>query len=219
MITKTDFIAGAIKYITLNRARFYLDVWFDFVTQYVPRIIHTALVFLPFVVVMWRSLSWGRYQIETFIKWKHSPRHMAHCEGNMMTSSNGNIFRVTGPLCGEFAGPGEFPAQRPVTRSFDVFFDLRLNKRLSEQPWGWWFETPSWSLWHHRNESISQWGQWPGALMFSLICAWRNGWASYRDPGDLRRHRDYCYATVMLTLLLMIIYRVSDRQIPLTQGQ
>ena len=39
----------------------------------------------------------------------------------MMTSSNGNIFRVTGPLCGEFTGPGEFPTQRPVTRSFDVF--------------------------------------------------------------------------------------------------
>ena len=38
----------------------------------------------------------------------------------MMTSSNGNIFRVTGPLCGEFTGPGEFLAQRPVTRSFDV---------------------------------------------------------------------------------------------------
>ena len=30
---------------------------------------------------------------------------------------------------------GEFPAQRPVTRSFDIFFDLRLNKRLSKQPW------------------------------------------------------------------------------------
>ena len=69
----------------------------------------------------------------------------------MMTSSNGNIFRVTGPLCGEFTGPGEFPAQRPVTRSFDVFFDLRLNKRLSKQPWGWWFETPSWSLWRQCN--------------------------------------------------------------------
>ena len=69
----------------------------------------------------------------------------------MMTSSNGNIFRVTGPLCGEFTGPGEFPTQRPVTRSFDVFFDLRLNKRLSTQPRGWWFETPSWSLWRHRN--------------------------------------------------------------------
>ena len=69
----------------------------------------------------------------------------------MMTSSNGNIFRVTGPLCGEFTGPGEFPTQRPVTRSFDVFFDLRLNKRLSKQPWGWWFETPSWSLWRQCN--------------------------------------------------------------------
>ena len=43
------------------------------------------------------------------------------------------------------------PTQRPVTRSFDVFFDLRLNKRLSKQPWGWWFETPAWSLWRHRN--------------------------------------------------------------------
>ena len=38
---------------------------------------------------------------------------------------------------------GEFPAQRPVTRSFDVIFDLSLNKRLSKQSWGWWFETPS----------------------------------------------------------------------------
>ena len=64
----------------------------------------------------------------------------------MMTSSNENIFRVTDPLCGEFTGPGGFPTQRPVTRSFDVFFDLRLNKRLSKQPWGWWFETLSWSL-------------------------------------------------------------------------
>ena len=69
----------------------------------------------------------------------------------MMTSSNGNIFRVTGPLCGEFTGPGEFPAQRPVTRGFDVFFDLRLNKRLGKQPQGWWFETPSWSLWSQCN--------------------------------------------------------------------
>ena len=79
---------------------------------------------------------------------------MVFC-GIMMTSSNGNIFRVTGPLCGEFTGPGEFPTQRPVTWSFDVFFDLRLNKWLSKQPWGWWFETPSWSLWRHRNDVIT----------------------------------------------------------------
>ena len=67
----------------------------------------------------------------------------------MMALSNGNICRVTGPLW-----TGEFPSQRPVTRSFDVFFDLRLNKRLSKQSWDWWFETPSWSSWRHRNDKI-----------------------------------------------------------------
>ena len=41
---------------------------------------------------------------------------------------------------------GEAPAQRPVTRSFGVYFDLRLNKWLSKQSLGWWFETPSRSL-------------------------------------------------------------------------
>ena len=46
---------------------------------------------------------------------------------------------------------GDFPAQRSVTRSFDVFFDLRLNKRLRKQSWGWWFETPSRPLWRHCN--------------------------------------------------------------------
>ena len=39
----------------------------------------------------------------------------------MMTSSNGNIFRVTGPLCGNSPVTGEFPAQRPVRRGFYVF--------------------------------------------------------------------------------------------------
>ena len=46
---------------------------------------------------------------------------------------------------------GEFPLQRPVTPSFDVFFDLCLNKRRSKQSWSWWFETPSCSLLHHCN--------------------------------------------------------------------
>ena len=67
----------------------------------------------------------------------------------MMTSSNGSIFRVTGHLCGELAG--EFLAQRPLTGSFDVFFDLGLNKLLSKQWWGWWFETTSRPLWRHCN--------------------------------------------------------------------
>ena len=46
---------------------------------------------------------------------------------------------------------GEFPAQRPMTWSFDVFFDLRMNKRLSKQSWGWWFEKPQRQLWRHCN--------------------------------------------------------------------
>ena len=74
----------------------------------------------------------------------------------MMKSSNGNMFRVTGfyawnsPVTA-WNSPvtGEFPSHRPVTRSFDVFFDLRLNKRLSKQPRHQWFETPSGSLWRH----------------------------------------------------------------------
>ena len=47
--------------------------------------------------------------------------------------------------------PDEFLTQRPVTRSFDVLFDLRPNKRLSKKSWGLWFETPSRPLWRHRN--------------------------------------------------------------------
>ena len=57
-----------------------------------------------------------------------------------MMSSNGNIFRVTGLLCGEF------------TRSFDVFFDVCMNKQVSKRSWGWWSETPPSSLWHQCNE-------------------------------------------------------------------
>ena len=92
-----------------------------------------------------------------------------HFMSNMMTSSNGNIFRVTGPLCGEFTGPGEFPTQRPVTRSFDVFFNLRLNKRLSKQPWGWWFETLSRPLWRHCNEFKIMWHVITDANKWQLV--------------------------------------------------
>ena len=72
--------------------------------------------------------TWWRHQMETF------SALLAICAGNS-------------PV------PGEFPAQRPVTRSFDVFFDLRLNKRLSKQSWGWWFETLPRPLWRHSNEN------------------------------------------------------------------
>ena len=69
---------------------------------------------------------WWRHQVETF------SALLAICAGNS-------------PL------HGEFPAQRQVTRGFDIFFDLRLNKRLSKQSWGWWFDTLSCPLWRHCN--------------------------------------------------------------------
>ena len=67
----------------------------------------------------------------------------------MMMSSNENIFCITGHLCREFTSPSEFPTQRPVTWSFDVFFDLCVNKWLSKEWWGWWLEMPSCPLWRH----------------------------------------------------------------------
>ena len=54
-------------------------------------------------------------------------------DGNMMTSSNGNFSALLAICAGNSPVTGEFPSQIPVTRSFDVFFDLLLNKRLSKQ--------------------------------------------------------------------------------------
>ena len=69
----------------------------------------------------------------------------------MTTSSNGNIFHVTGHLCGEFTGDRWIPRTKC---------------------------------------------QWRGALMFSLIWAWLNGWVNNREAGDLRRHRAHYDVTV-----------------------
>ena len=79
---------------------------------------------------------------------------------DMMTSSNGNIFRVTGSLW--------HPLIRLVTRSFDVFFDLRLNKRLNKQSRRRWFETESRSFWHHCNVHVIQCGSTIGWYLSRL---------------------------------------------------
>ena len=60
------------------------------------------------------------------------------------------IFSALLALCaGNSPVTGEFHIQRPVTHSFDVFFDRHLNKPLSKQWWDWWFETPWHPLWRH----------------------------------------------------------------------
>ena len=70
---------------------------------------------------------------------------------SMMTSSDGNISRVTGPLCGEFTGHRWIPHTKASDAGLWYFFYLILNKRFCKQSWGWWFETPSCSLWRHCN--------------------------------------------------------------------
>ena len=59
-----------------------------------------------------------------------------------MTSSMETLFALLALGAGNSPVTGEFPSQRPVTQSFDVFFDLRLNERLRKQSWGRLFETP-----------------------------------------------------------------------------
>ena len=70
----------------------------------------------------------------------------------MTTTSNGIFIRITGPLCGEFTSHW-WILLRPVTRSFD-FSLIRAWINLSKQSWGWWFETPSRSLWRHCNDQM-----------------------------------------------------------------
>ena len=79
--------------------------------------------------MLWSANTW-RHQMETFSSL------LALCVGNSLVTC-------------------EFPTQRPVMQSFDVFFDLRLNKRMSKQSWGWWFETLSPPLWRHCNAAFS----------------------------------------------------------------
>ena len=67
----------------------------------------------------------------------------------MMTSSNGNIFRITGFCTGN----------SPVTTGT-----------------------------HRSPANFPHTDRWRGAFMFSLICAWTNGWVNNQDAGDLWRH-------------------------------
>ena len=87
----------------------------------------------------------------------------------MMTSSNGNIFRVTSPLWGESTG------QRwiPLTKASDseLWYFLRLNKWLSKQSIRRWFETPSCSLWWRHCNCNKIWLISLTLLIHKMCCA------------------------------------------------
>ena len=91
-----------------------------------------------------------------FLKWFICMKSGSHVCIPVMTSSNGLFPRYWTFVRRILGSPVNSPhKERPVTRSFDAFFDLHLNKRLSIQWQGWWFETPSPSLWRHCNAKIA----------------------------------------------------------------
>ena len=69
--------------------------------------------------------------------------------------------------------------ERPVTQSFDVFFDLCLNKRLSKQSWGWWFETLSHPFWRQRNAIL--WAEWQPFCSHLNVLKVNTPWVVYWD--------------------------------------
>ena len=150
-------------------------------------------------------MSWWRHQMETF------SALLVLCAGNSPVT-------------------GEYPPQRPVTRSFDLFFDMRLNKRLSNQSCGWWFETPSCSLWRHHNgvdplrfphwrwrpscrrspymeaaHSNGSGRQWPRPSGAARARAW-NPSSSWPLPGSWRRH--VVSRGTLQPIEMMVIYAI-----------
>ena len=111
--------------------------------------------------------SWWRHQMETF------SALLAICAGNS-------------PV------PGEFHTQRPVTRSFDVYFDLRPNKRLIKQWWGWWFETQSCPLWRHRNVKM--------ASAQCRLC--RPGFTMFSKQQEVGRSTTRCFLDILDIMIL-----------------
>ena len=123
------------------------------------------------------NVTWWRHQMETF------SALLAICAGNS-------------PV------PGEFPTQRPVTRSFDVYFDLRLNKRLSKQSWGWWLETLLCPLWRY---SYDIWSKLTHILTIVGI------FQALAEATDLQlRNSDLLFFTSNYQLLSMCIFKNTN---------
>ena len=123
---------------------------------------------------------WWRHQMETF------SALLAFCAGNPSVTC-------------------EFPSQEPVTRSFGVFFDLHLNKRLSKQSSGWWFEIPSHSLWRHCNEQPWQWFSSSGIFQFQHQCD-RNA----RNSSIHLKHKWKWFALPAKIALFLLLYFLSN---------
>ena len=116
----------------------------------------------------------------------------------MVTSSSGNIFRATGHLCGEFTGYRYITHTMASDAELWCFLDLRLNKRLSKQWWGWWFETPSRPLWRQRNGLVCK--------KTTIVTSWPGKWFPHYlvllvDERPVMRGFDFFFYDMIYTLL------------------
>ena len=102
------------------------------------------------------------------------------------------------------------------TELYKIFHHVRPALYLSQYRNRMKYENEQISWWRHQMKTFPRYwpfvvrgihrspvhsphkGQWRGPLMFSLICAWTNSWASNGNAGDLRRHRAHYDVPVMM---------------------
>ena len=102
--------------------------------QYTDNVFSYLSIFRAWIGAYWITVAKDNAELSSFSWWRHQME---------------TFFAFLDLCAGHSPVTGEFLSQRPV--SFDVFFDLRLNKRLNKQSRRWWFRTPSCSLWRHRS--------------------------------------------------------------------
>ena len=104
--------------------------------------------------------DWTQFGLhDAVIKWKHFPCYWPFVRESHRSPVNSPSQRPV---------TDEFPSQGRVARSFDGFFDLHLNKRLSKPSRLRWFETPSPPLWRYYNW-FRGFQQIMGPLMFDHL--------------------------------------------------
>ena len=138
---------------------------------------------------------------------------MVHSQS--MTSSNETFSALLALCAGNSLVLGEFPTQRPVTRSFDVFFDLHPNKRLSKQWWGWWFETPPSPVWRHCNVVTQLWlGTHPTPCTRSCVPAMYCCVNTLRPRQNGRHFADDTFKHIFFNENVRISIKISLKFVP-----
>ena len=143
----------------------------DVNTPYNTRVWHIVL-YVPVVIYRWT--------LHGNMKKQHVPQILWHAIIHPCPIYNG---RLTKP-----------PVHHQVI-SYDVDFHDDVIK-WKHFPRNWPFVRGI----HRSSVNSPHKGQWRGALMFSLICVWINGWVNNREAGDLRRYRAHFDVTVMISM-------------------